>query len=106
MWRGFEFREICDGPRGQADYIELARCYHSVFISNLPQLTASNENQARRFISLVDEFYDRSVKLFIAAATAPEHIYQGSLLQFEFQRTLSRLIEMQSKEYLALPHRP
>jgi len=102
----FEFREICDGPRGQADYIELARCYHSVFISNLPQLTASNENQARRFISLVDEFYDRSVKLFIAAATAPEHIYQGSLLQFEFQRTLSRLIEMQSKEYLALPHRP
>jgi len=102
----FEFREICDGPRGQADYIELARCYHSVFVSKLPQLTAATENQARRFISLVDEFYDRGVKLFISAATAPEQLYQGSALKFEFQRTLSRLIEMQSKDYLALPHRP
>lgn len=102
----FEFREICDGPRAQADYIELARCYHSVFIGNMPQLAASNENQARRFISLIDEFYDRGVKAFIAAAMPLEHIYQGSLLRFEFQRTLSRLIEMQSKQYLAMPHRP
>lgn len=102
----FDFREICDGPRGQADYIELARCYHSVFISDMPQLTIQMENQARRFISMIDEFYDRGVKLFIAAATPPERIYQGERLQFEFQRTLSRLIEMQSKEYLALPHQP
>lgn len=102
----FEFRELCDGPRGQADYIELARCYHSIFISGMPQLSVATENQARRFISMIDEFYDRGVKLFIAATTAPQQIYQGSLLTFEFQRTLSRLTEMQSKEYLALPHQP
>lgn len=102
----FEFREICDGPRGQADYIELARCYHSVFVSGLPQLTSTMENQSRRFISMIDEFYDRGVKLFIAAAAPPDTIYRGERLTFEFQRTLSRLIEMQSKEYLALPHRP
>ncbi len=102
----FDFNEICDGPRGQADYIELARCYHSVFISSVPQLDNTLENQARRFIALVDEFYDRGVKLFVSAAVPPQSLYQGSLLSFEFQRTLSRLIEMQSKEYLALPHRP
>ncbi len=102
----FDFNELCDGPRGQADYIELARCYHSIFISSLPQLSAASENQARRFISMVDEFYDRGVKLFISATHPPEQIYQGSLLTFEFQRTLSRLIEMQSTTYLALPHKP
>jgi len=102
----FEFKELCDGPRGQADYIELARCYHAVFITSMPQLTPAMENQARRFINLVDEFYDRGVKLIVAAVTAPEQIYQGTQLRFEFQRTLSRLTEMQSREYLALPHRP
>jgi len=102
----FEFNDLCDGPRGQADYIELARCYHSVFISGVPQLDNTSENQARRFISLVDEFYDRGVKLFISAAVQPQQLYKGSLLNFEFQRTSSRLIEMQSKEYLSLPHKP
>jgi len=102
----FEFTDLCDGPRGQADYIELARCYHSIFLSDVPKLDSSLENQARRFISLVDEFYDRGVKLFVSAAMRPKEIYQGSLLGFEFQRTLSRLIEMQSNEYLALPHKP
>ena len=104
LW--FDFKELCDGPRGSADYVELARCYHSVFISGMPQLTALHENQSRRFINLVDEFYDRGVKLFIAAASTPETIYQGAQLQFEFKRTLSRLTEMQSQEYLALPHKP
>jgi cell division protein ZapE len=104
LW--FDFKEICDGPRGPADYIELARCYHSVFVSGMPQLTAIHENQARRFINLVDEFYDRGVKLFVAAATAPEDIYQGTQVGFEFRRCLSRLTEMQSREYLALPHKP
>ncbi len=102
----FDFKDICDGPRGAADYIELARCYHSIFISGMPQLTALHENQARRFVNLVDEFYDRGVKLFVAAATSPEEIYQGTQLGFEFRRCLSRLTEMQSKEYLALPHKP
>jgi len=102
----FDFAELCDGPRSQADYIELARLYHSVFVSGMPQLNASSENQARRFISMIDEFYDRGVKVFIAASLPPDQIYQGSLLSFEFKRTLSRLTEMQSTEYLALPHRP
>jgi len=102
----FDFNEICDGPRGQADYIELARCYHAVFVSNMPVLTAQHENQARRFVSMIDEFYDRGVKVFITAAAPIAQIYQGSHLTFEFARTQSRLTEMQSKEYLALPHRP
>lgn len=102
----FDFNELCDGPRGQADYIELARCYHSVFVSGVPSLDGTLENQARRFISMVDEFYDRGVNLFISAAVQPQQLYKGSLLSFEFQRTLSRLIEMQSREYLSLPHKP
>jgi cell division protein ZapE len=104
LW--FDFKEICDGPRSAADYIELARCYHTVFISGMPQLSATQDNQARRFINLVDEFYDRGVKLFVSAAAAPEEIYTGTHLSLEFRRTLSRLTEMQSKEYLALPHQP
>lgn len=102
----FEFKDICDGPRGQADYIEIGRCYHAVFITSLPLLGTSHENQTRRFVNLVDEFYDRGVKLFITAAASPETIYQGTQLAFEFRRTLSRLTEMQSREYLALPHKP
>jgi cell division protein ZapE len=72
----------------------------------MPQLSATQDNQARRFINLVDEFYDRGVKLFVSAAAAPEEIYTGTHLSLEFRRTLSRLTEMQSKEYLALPHQP
>jgi cell division protein ZapE len=72
----------------------------------MPQLSASSDNQARRFINMVDEFYDRGVKLFVSAATTPEEIYTGTQLNFEFRRTLSRLTEMQSKDYLALPHQP
>lgn len=104
LW--FDFKDICDGPRGPADYVELARCYSTVFISGMPVLTPTHDNQARRFINMVDEFYDRSVKLFVAAADTPERIYHGSSLQFEFQRTLSRLTEMQSEQYLSQPHKP
>lgn len=104
LW--FEFRELCDGPRGQADYIELARCYHTIFVSHVPQLTAALENQARRFVTMIDEFYDRGVKLFVSAAGSIADIYQGAQLGFEFERTRSRLVEMQAQDYLALPHRP
>ena len=100
----FTFRELCDGPRGQADYIEIARCYHTVFISDVPVLSVESENQARRFITLVDEFYDRGVNLIIAAERPVTELYRGSKLKFEFERTQSRLIEMQSQEYLARPH--
>lgn len=102
----FSFKELCDGPRGQADYIEIARCYHTVFLSDVPVLGPESENQARRFISLVDEFYDRAVKLIVSAATPVHDLYRGSKLPFEFERTKSRLIEMQSQEYLARPHQP
>ena len=100
----FEFRDICDGPRSQNDYIELARIYHAVVVSNVPRFTSASENQARRFISLVDEFYDHNVKLVLSAAAVITELYAGTLLTFEFQRTVSRLLEMQSEEYLARSH--
>jgi cell division protein ZapE len=99
------FKELCDGPRSQMDYIELARCYHTVFVSDVPILTPEHDNQARRFISLVDEFYDRGVKLIVTAAAPINGLYRGSKLTFEFERTKSRLIEMQSQQYLAREHK-
>ncbi|NCF74271.1 MAG: cell division protein ZapE [Gammaproteobacteria bacterium] len=100
----FDFAELCDGPRSQSDYIELARWYPSVIVSGVPVLDPLREDQARRFIALVDEFYDRRVKLILSAETRAESLYTGDRLAFEFNRTMSRLIEMQSSEYLALPH--
>lgn len=102
----FDFEAICDGPRSQSDYIELARCYHTVLISDVPQFTQLMENQARRFIALIDEFYDRKVKLVLSAAVRPAELYAGNRLRFEFQRTQSRLEEMQSHDYLAASHLP
>lgn len=102
----FEFLALCDGPRSQNDYIELAKEYHAVLVSNVPQLTVSTEDQARRFINMVDEFYDRNVKLIVSAAVPLVDIYDGHKLSFEFERTTSRLLEMQSHEFLARPHRP
>ena len=102
----FEFAAICEGPRSQNDYIELAREFHSVMISGVPIFTPANNDAARRFINLVDEFYDRSVKLAVTAAAPLYELYSGGRLGFEFQRTESRLLEMQSREYLARPHRP
>lgn len=101
----FDFPAICDGPRSQNDYIELAREYHAVLISNVPAFTPNNDDQARRFINLVDEFYDRNVKLVLSAARPLELLYEGGKLQFEFERTVSRLLEMQSHEYLARAHK-
>ena len=102
----FRFDAICDGPRSQSDYVEIARDFHTVAVSDVPRLDATRENEARRFIALVDEFYDRGVKLLLAAHAPPDDLYAGERLQFEFQRTRSRLSEMQTKEYLARPHRP
>jgi cell division protein ZapE len=102
----FEFKDICEGPRSQNDYIELARLYHTVFISHIPEFTRSNENAARRFIMLIDEFYDRNVNVVVSAAAAPGSLYRGERLQLEFLRAASRLIEMQTQQYLAGQHRP
>jgi len=101
----FDFSEICEGPRSQNDYIDLAHDYHTVFVSSVPVFDARSENAARRFIMLVDEFYDRGVKLVVSAAAAPTVLYRGERLAFEFERTTSRLIEMQSAQYLAQQHR-
>jgi cell division protein ZapE len=102
----FDFAELCDGPRSQNDYIELARVYHAVLIGGVPVFGPDQDDQARRFINLVDEFYDRNVKLVLSAAAPLDDLYAGTRLAFEFQRTVSRLIEMQSHDYLGRPHRP
>jgi cell division protein ZapE len=102
----FEFVALCDGPRGIADYIELARAYHTILVSNVPQFTPLTEDPARRFIELVDELYDRGVNLVLSAATSAVELYDGERLRAQFARTESRLIEMQSEAYLAREHRP
>tara|TARA_R110001599_G_scaffold6656_11_gene33023 strand:- start:9388 stop:10488 length:1101 start_codon:yes stop_codon:yes gene_type:complete len=102
----FDVKGLCDGPRSQVDYIEIARLYTTIIISNLPQMDASRDDLARRFINLVDEFYDRHVKVIISAEVAIPDIYTGTRLAFEYDRTVSRLLEMQSEEYLSLEHRP
>ena len=101
----FSFKELCDGPRSQHDYIELARLFHAVIISDMPQLGATKDDQAKRFVNLVDEFYDRSVKVIISAEVAIPELYLGGTLSFEFERTKSRLLEMQSHAYLEQAHR-
>lgn len=101
-----EFVALCEGPRSQNDYIEIAREFHTVLVSNVRQMGASNEDQARRFINMVDEFYDRGVKLLMSAEVPINELYTEGRLDFEFQRTLSRLQEMQSHDYLAMAHKP
>ena len=102
----FTFNELCQQPRSTADYIEIAKSFNTVLLSEVPPLSESNADATRRFINLIDEFYDRNVKTLISAATPIEQLYTGSRLQFEFQRTSSRLTEMQSNDYLAKPHLP
>lgn len=102
----FDFADLCAGPRSQNDYIEIARCFQTVILSDIPVLDHEKENEARRLIALVDEFYDRKVKLIISAATIIENLYAGARLTREFERTRSRLREMQSDQYLAAPHVP
>jgi cell division protein ZapE len=102
----FAFADLCDGPRSPDDYIEIAREFQSVLVSDVPVLDARREDAARRFVALVDEFYDRNVKLIVAAAAVPLELYRGTRLTQIFERTASRLIEMQSNAYLAREHRP
>lgn len=101
----FDFKQLCDGPRSAYDYVELARSFQSVFLSNIPKFDDTNGDQARRFINCIDELYDRRVKLIASAAEPITALYAGTLLAFEFERTASRLLEMQSKDYLSAAHR-
>ncbi|MFI4868321.1 MAG: cell division protein ZapE [Steroidobacterales bacterium] len=102
----FGFATLCEGPRSPNDYADIAREFGTVLLSDVPLFTApQQDNAARRFIALIDEFYDQGVKLVLSAAAAPAQLYRGELLQFEFRRTESRLIEMQTQSYLARPRR-
>ncbi|EAB6842525.1 AFG1 family ATPase [Salmonella enterica subsp. salamae] len=100
------FATLCVEARSQHDYIALSRLFHTVLLFDVPVMTPLMESEARRFIALVDEFYERHVKLVVSAASPLYEIYQGERLKFEFQRCLSRLQEMQSAEYLKREHMP
>lgn len=100
----FRFETLCMGPRGSDDYIELAHLYQWLVVTAVPQLNGELDNETRRFINLVDECYDRRVKLVIQADAPVESLYLGERLRFEFERTYSRLTEMQTRDYLEQPH--
>jgi cell division protein ZapE len=101
----FDFMALCGGPRSQNDYLELSHNFHTLFVSGLPRLGAEMANEARRFTWLVDVCYDHRVKLVLAAAVPAEELYVAGPQATEFQRTVSRLVEMRSHEYLASAHR-
>jgi len=101
----FDFTALCEGPRGNADYIEVAREFHTVLVGGIPRLGADRDDAARRFVNLIDELYDRHVNLVCTADAAPAELYSGERLAAAFERTASRLIEMQSTEYLSREHR-
>jgi len=102
----FEFAALCAGPRSQNDYIEIAREFQSLIVANVPLLGPQQDDEARRFIALIDELYDRCVNLVISAAAPAAALYRGERLRAAFERTVSRLTEMQSAAYLAREHRP
>ncbi len=101
----FDFNALCEGPRGPSDYIEIAHEFNTVLLGGIPAFDRMNEDAARRFVNLIDELYDRHVNLVCTAASVPVALYSGTRLQGAFERTASRLIEMQSAEYLGTPHR-
>ena len=100
----FRFDQLCDGPRGADDYIEVARCFHTVLLSGVPVIAPRDRDRARRFISLVDELYDRNVNLVVSAAAPPAGLYPEGRDAFEFERTRSRLEEMRTRDYLHREH--
>ena len=101
----FDFAGLCEGPRGTADYIEVAREFHTVLLGGIPRMDKQRDDAARRFVHLIDELYDRHVNLVCTADAAPQDLYAGERLRGAFERTASRLVEMRSAEYLALEHR-
>ncbi|MBE2261361.1 MAG: cell division protein ZapE [Burkholderiaceae bacterium] len=101
----FDFRTLCGGPRSQNDYLEIASQFHTVLLSDVPQMPVRMASEARRFTWLVDVLYDRRVKLIVSAEKPADQLYTEGPLAHEFPRTVSRLSEMQSVEYLALAHR-
>lgn len=102
----FDFAIICTAPRAAQDYIELAQQFNTIIVSNIPVMDEFSDDKTRRFIYLIDELYDRTVKLIASAAAEPEALYHGNMLEFAFHRTSSRLIEMRSHQYLSQSHKP
>ncbi len=100
----FSFKRLCAEARGASDYLAIARRYHSVIIVGIPRMGRENRNEAARFVTLIDALYEHKVKLIAAADAAPAELYPAGDGRFEFERTISRLMEMQSQEYLALGH--
>jgi cell division protein ZapE len=96
----FDFATLCGGPRSQNDYLELASRFHTVILSGVPRMSAAMSSEARRFTWLIDVFYDHKVKLLMSAEVEPEQLYTEGMLAHEFHRTVSRIIEMQSSEYM------
>ena len=102
---GFSFASLCETPRNSEDYIELATLFHTVVLYGVPHMSAENDGAARRFVALIDEFYDRRVNLVLYATSQITALYIGDRLASVFERTSSRIIEMQSDEYLSQPHK-
>jgi len=100
----FDFREICGGPRSQADYLEISSQYSTVFVSDIPLFTANEAAEMQRFIWLIDILYDNRCKLVASAAASPQELCRIEPQPAEFARTISRLTEMQSQSFLELPH--
>ncbi len=100
----FSFKRLCGGPFGSADYLAIAQRYHTVILVGIPRLDPDKRNEAKRFVTLVDALYEHKVKLLCGADAPPEHLYVKGDGAFEFERTVSRLMEMQSADYLALGH--
>ncbi len=96
----FDFATLCGGPRSQNDYLEIASRFHTVVLSGVPAMSAAMSSEARRFTWLIDVFYDQHVKLLMSAEVAPEQLYTNGTLSNEFHRTVSRIVEMQSREYM------
>lgn len=101
----FDFRSLCRSARSSSDYLEIARFFHTVLLRRVPVMGEADDDAARRFINLIDTFYDRNVRLYASADAEPEAIYTGTRLRFEFRRAASRLREMQTPQYLHQPHR-
>jgi cell division protein ZapE len=100
----FSFKRLCGEARGATDYIAIAHAYHTIILVGIPRMGPENRNEAARFVTLIDTLYENKVKLFATADAVPEHLYEAGDGRFEFDRTISRLIEMQSQDYLALGH--
>ncbi len=103
LWCDFE--HLCEGARSQNDYIEIGKLFHTILLSNIPQMGTQNDDAARRFINLIDEMYDQSVNMIMSGAVPIIDLYSEGVVEFEFQRTVSRMLEMQSNEYLAREHK-